>query len=65
MTDKFKKRPTPPPPLPRAWRRAIQRLDQALEQNAPLDNREKIEMLGRQMFGDLWEPRKLPSKTND
>jgi hypothetical protein len=52
-----KKQPTPPP-LPRPWRRAIEQMDHALEQNSPADFSERIEIVGRQLFGDLWKPRK-------
>ena len=51
-----------PQPLPRSWRRAIQRLDHALEQNAPLDFSDRIDLLGREMFGKLWTPRELRSQ---
>jgi hypothetical protein len=50
-----------PPPLPRNWKRAIQRLDYALEQNAPTDFSERIDILGREMFGKHWD-RKPKSK---
>jgi hypothetical protein len=53
------KKPPAPPPLPRNWKRAIQSLDHALEQNAPADFSERIDLLGRQLFGDLWKPRAL------
>jgi hypothetical protein len=56
MKSIFKK-PSAPPALPRSWRRAVQTLDHALEQNAPADYSERIDMLGRQLFGDLWKPR--------
>ena len=61
MKSTFKKPPAPAP-LPRNWKRAIQSLDHALEQNAPLDFSERIDLLGRQMFGKLWKPRELDSK---
>ena len=53
MKSTFKKPPAPPP-LPRNWKRAIQRLDYALEQNAPADFSERIDMLGRELFGPSW-----------
>jgi hypothetical protein len=39
-----------------AYRQAFERLDENLQQNTQSDssNAEKIEMLGRHMFGDLW-----------
>jgi hypothetical protein len=60
MKSSYKKPPAPPA-LPRSWRRAIQTLDHALEQNAPADYSERIDMLGRQLFGDRWKPRELDS----
>ena len=56
------KKPPAPPPLPRSWKRAIQSLDYALEQNAPVDFSERIDLMGRQLFGKLWTPRELDSK---
>ncbi len=53
----------PNPQIPRAWRRAIQRMDEALQQNAPTDYSEQIEILGRHMFGELWTPRHLREKS--
>jgi hypothetical protein len=48
-----------PPPrlsqLPLQWRRAILSLDAALEQNAPGDYSEQIDLVGKQMFGVLWD----------
>jgi hypothetical protein len=41
-----------------AYRRAFERLDEALEQNTPSDYSEKTELLGMAMFGDLWRPQK-------
>ena len=38
-------------------RRAFSHLDQSLEQNAPADNREKIDLIGRHLFGELWDLR--------
>jgi hypothetical protein len=58
MLEKFKTRPAPSP-APKPWRRAIQRMDEALQKNAPTDYSEQIEILGRHMFGDLWTPRHL------
>jgi hypothetical protein len=63
MKSTFKKPPAPPP-MPRSWKRAIQRLDHVLEQNAPADYSERIDMLGRQLFGHLWKPRELDSKNS-
>jgi hypothetical protein len=62
MKKTFKKQPVSPPPLPRNWKRAIQNLDHALEKNAPTDYSERIDLLGRQLFGKLWKPRELDSK---
>jgi hypothetical protein len=53
MKNTSKKPPTPPP-LPRSWRRAIQSLDHAHEQNAPTDFSERIDLLGRELFGKYW-----------
>ena len=41
--------------LPLQWRRAILDLDAALEQNAPGDYSEQIDLIGKQMFGSLWD----------
>ena len=38
-----------------AYRKALQRLDQALERNSRWSNAEKIQLLGRLMFGDSWD----------
>jgi hypothetical protein len=38
-------------------RRAFSLLDQSLEQNAPVDYSERIELFGRQHFGELWDLR--------
>ena len=46
-----------------AYRPAFERLDAALEQNTPSDNSEKIELLGRHMFGDLWHEQKPAGTT--
>ena len=52
-------------PLPPAWCRAIETLDRALEQNAPQNNTELIEIFGRQHFGELWNRRpRDPDDTN-
>jgi len=40
-----------------AYRQALQRLDESLEQNSGFSNAEKIELLGRHLFGDLWHER--------
>jgi hypothetical protein len=53
MKNTFKKPPAPP--LPRSWKRAIQNLDHALEQNAPTDFSERIDLCGRTLFGKLWD----------
>jgi hypothetical protein len=37
-----------------AWRRAVQRLDEVLESKSVFSNREKIELFGKRLFGDLW-----------
>jgi len=56
------KKPSPPPVLlPKPWRRALQHLDHALAQNQVCDNSEKIDLIGRQLFGDLWTPRNSQS----
>ena len=41
--------------FPRPWRRAIHALDQALKQNAPRDNSELLDVLGRKHLGELWD----------
>ena len=38
-----------------AYRQAFQRLDESLEQNSDFSYAEQIQLLGRQMFGDLWD----------
>jgi hypothetical protein len=38
-----------------AYRQAFARLDAALEENTPSDNREKIRLLHLAMFGDMDE----------
>ncbi len=45
-----------------AWRRAIERLDGALDQNSDGDNSELIERIGKHMFGGLWRKRTQNSK---
>jgi hypothetical protein len=45
-----------------ALRRAFHILDHGLEKNVPVDNSEKIDLIGRQLFGDLWDLR--DTKTN-
>jgi hypothetical protein len=37
-----------------AYRQALQRLDEALEENTQSDYSEKTELLGMAMFGDTW-----------
>lgn len=51
------RRQKPPRPFVRssAYRQAFDRLDEALEQNSGFSNAERIQRLGRQMFGDLWD----------
>jgi hypothetical protein len=45
---------SPPPRLKNpAYRQAFERLDNALEENAPCDNREKIRLLRLAMFADV------------
>jgi hypothetical protein len=44
-----------------AYRQALQRLDEALEQNTPSDNSEKLDLMGQHLFGDLWRPREQTS----
>jgi hypothetical protein len=56
MIDTKKSSP-PPVPVPKPWRRAILHLNHALAQNTVGDNSEKIDLLGRQLFGHLWTPR--------
>ena len=52
-------------PHPPAYRRAFERLDAALATNTESSfYRERIELLGRHMFGDLWRPRTLDETTN-
>jgi hypothetical protein len=41
-----------------AYRQAFERLDEALEKNTQPENSEKIQLLGRLMFGDLWHEHK-------
>jgi hypothetical protein len=41
----------------RAYQRAFQRLDALLESGDEGCNAEKLEILGRQMFGELWHAR--------
>jgi hypothetical protein len=45
------------PPTPRlknpAYRQAFERLDEALDENAPLDNREKIRRMREAYFADV------------
>jgi len=62
MIDASKKR-LAAPPMPRPWRKAIQRMDEALEQNAPEDYSELIEIFGRAHFGRLWN--RKPSNSNN
>jgi len=38
-----------------AHRQAFERLDGALEKNAPVDYSERSELLGHAIFGDLWD----------
>lgn len=38
-----------------AYRQAFERLDEALEENTPSDNREKIRLLRHVMFADVEE----------
>lgn len=38
-----------------AYRKALERLDEALERNSRGSNAELTELLGRIMFGDLWD----------
>jgi len=49
------RRRQPPPSRPKnpAYRQAFQRLDTALEENTPSDNREKIRLLRLAMFADV------------
>jgi hypothetical protein len=41
------------PPSP-AYRPAFERLSAAVAENTPGDNSEVTELLGRRIFGDLW-----------
>ena len=41
--------------VPPPYRRAFERLDDALEQNTPSDNSEKIRLMRLAMFGDVDE----------
>lgn len=45
-----------------AWRRAIERLDESLDQNSEHSYAEKLDLIGRHMFGDLWRERNQNSK---
>ena len=45
-----------------ALRRALHILDHGLEKNVPVDNSEKIDLIGRQLFGDLWDLRRTDSE---
>lgn len=40
-----------------AYRQAFERLEEALERNAPADYSQQLELIGRQLFGDLWRNR--------
>jgi hypothetical protein len=42
-----------------ALRRAFYILDHGLEKNVSVDNSEKIDLIGRQLFGDLWDLRRI------
>ena len=50
------RRQKPPPRRPQnpAYRQAFERLDEALEKNAPSDYSEQLGLVGRHLFGDLW-----------
>lgn len=37
-----------------AYRQAFERLDESLEQNTSVSNAEKLQLIGRHMFGELW-----------
>lgn len=37
-----------------AWRRAVEQLDDRLDQNSEHSYGEKLDLIGRHMFGDLW-----------
>lgn len=50
-----RQRPSPRRPRDPAYRRAFERLDEALEENSGFSNAERIQRLGRCMFGDLWD----------
>lgn len=45
-------------PLP-----ALRNLNQALKENCHGSYRERIEIFGRQCFGDLWVPREIDPET--
>ena len=51
------RRHRPPRPFAHspAYREAFQRLDEALEESSAFSNAEKIQRLGRHIFGDLWD----------
>jgi hypothetical protein len=52
-----RRRNRPPPPRgvqARAFQRAFQRLDAALTQEDDGSHAERLELMGRHMFGDLW-----------
>jgi tetrahydromethanopterin S-methyltransferase subunit G len=47
-------------PLPRrsqnaAYRQAFERLDESLEQTSGGSNAERLQLIGRHIFGDLWD----------
>jgi tetrahydromethanopterin S-methyltransferase subunit G len=46
-----------PRPIARdpAYRQAFERLDETLEQNSEFSNADKIQLLGRTMFGEDWD----------
>jgi len=42
---------------------ALRNLNQALKENCHGSYRERIEIFGRQCFGDLWVPREIDPET--
>ena len=60
-----RRNPSPSRPPPRAYRRAFERLDDALDPGTETDYSDRIEMLGRLMFGDDWRrPESAPQSDN-
>lgn len=60
------RRSQPPQHRPKnaAYRQAFERLDEALVDNTGVSNAERLQLIGRHMFGDLWDDSK-PSGSED